>query len=165
MTDHLLGAKAADTEAVRLEAAIQHQHAMGRELLRTQGWLEYGVLLTAVGGLAVRFANQGFQFVEDYAVRLRHVQAVFSPMDPKNNHIRVLFVALTGAQMPAELSTQIELDLQTSEGNLVWRVTGLHADRPLETSMEVARKILLKLAEVSNRFDILANECHAEGNL
>jgi hypothetical protein len=101
--------------------------------------LEYRVLLTAVGGLAVRFANEGFQFTGDYAVRLRQVQAVFSPTDPNNNHIRVLFVAVTGAEMPDELSTQIELDLQTSEGNLAWRVTGLHVEHPLETSMEVAR--------------------------
>jgi hypothetical protein len=145
--------KGTDAETVRVEAGKQRQHAAGKELLRTQGWLEYGVLLTAVGGLAVRFANEGFQFIEDYAVRLRQVQAVFSPEDPKNNHIRVRFVAVTGAEMPAELSTQIELDLQTSEGDLVWRVTGLHVEHPLETSMEIARRILLKLTEVSDRFD------------
>jgi hypothetical protein len=162
---HHAGTKVVDAETVRLEAARQRRQAAGRELLRTQGCLEYGVLLTAVGGLAVRFANEGFQFIEDYAVRLRQVQAVFSPTDRDNNHIRVLFVALTGAEMPAELSTQIELDLQTSAGNLGWRVTGLQVERPLETSMEAARKILVKLTEVSDRFDILSNERPTEGNL
>ena len=150
--------KVVNAETLRVEAGKQRQHAAGREILRSQGWLEYGVLLTAVGGLAVRFADKGFQFMEDYAVRLRQVQAVFSPRDPNNNHILVRFVAVTGAEMPAELSTQIELELQTSEGNLVWRVTGLHVEHPLETSMEVARKILLKLSEVSDRFDGLAND-------
>src|SRR4051794_37606811 len=128
MIDDHPGTKAVDAETVRLEAAIQHQQAMGRELLRTQGWLEYGVLLTAVGGLAVRFANEGFQFIEDYAVRLRQIQAVFSPMDSENKHVRVLFVGVAGIEVPAELATQIDLDLQTSEGNLVWRVTGLHME-------------------------------------
>lgn len=52
---------------------------------------------------------------------------------------------------------QIELDLQTSQGNLGRRVTGLHVERPLETAMEVACKILVKLVEVSDRFDILSN--------
>ncbi len=164
INDHL-GTKPTDAEMVRLEAARQRQHESGRELLRTQGWLEYGVLLTAAGGLAVRLADEGFQFIEDYAVRLRQVQAVFSPMDAQNNHIRVLFVTVTGAEMPTELATRIELDLQTSEENLVWRVTGLRMERPLETSMEIARKILLKLTEISNRFDILANERPAEENL
>jgi hypothetical protein len=135
---HHAGAKAVNAETVRLEAGRQRQHAAGSELLRTQGCLEYGVLLTAVGGLAVRLADEGFQFIEDYAVRLRQVQAVFSPTDRDNNHIRVLFAAVTGADMPAELSTQIELDLQTSQGNLGWRVAGLHVEHPLETSMAVA---------------------------
>jgi hypothetical protein len=152
---HHAGTKVVSAETVRLEAAKQRQHAAGIELLRTQGCLEYGVLLTAVGGLAVRFADEGFQFMEDYAVRRRQVQAVFAPTDRNNNHIRVLFVAVTGAEMPAELSTQIELDLEASEGNLVWRVTGLHVEHPLETSMEVAHKILVKLTEVGDRFDIL----------
>ncbi len=147
-----------DSEADRLEAAKQRQQAAGNELLCTQGWLEYGVMLTAVGGLAVRFASEGFQFIEDYAIRLRQVQAVFSPMDPNNNHIRIQFVAVTDAEMPAELSMQIELELQTSEGNLAWRVTGLHVNHSLETSMEVAHMILVKLTEVSNRFDIVASE-------
>jgi hypothetical protein len=52
---------------------------------------------------------------------------------------------------------QIELDLQTSQGNLGRRVTGLHVERPLETAMEVACKILVKLVEVSDRFDSLSN--------
>jgi hypothetical protein len=162
---HHSGTKAVNAETVRLEAGRQRQHAAGSELLRTQGCLEYGVLLTAVGGLAVRLANEGFQFMEDYAVRLRQVEAVFSPTDGDNNHIRVLFAAVTGGEMPAELSTQIELDLQTSQGNLGWRVTGLHVEHPLETSMAVACKILAKLVEVSDRFDILSNERPTEGNL
>jgi hypothetical protein len=162
---HHAGTKVVNAETVRLEAGRQRQHAAGGELLRTQGCLEYGVLLTAVGGLAVRFAREGFQFIEDYAVRLRQVQAVFSPTDRDNNHIRVLFAAVTGADMPAELSTQIELDLQTSAGNLGWRVTGLHVEHPLETSMEAAREILVKLTEVSDRFDSLSNERPTEGNL
>jgi hypothetical protein len=162
---HHAGTKVVNAETVRLEAGRQRQHAAGGELLRTQGWLEYGVLLTAVGGLAVRFANEGFQFIEDYAIRLRRVQAVFSTPDRNNNHIRVLFVAVTGADLPAELSTPIELDLQTSQGNLGWRVTGLHVEHPLDTSMEVARKILVKLTFVSDRFDILSNERPTEGNL
>jgi hypothetical protein len=157
--------KGVDAETVRLEAGRQRQHAAGNELLRTQGCLEYGVLLTAVGGLAVRLADEGFQFMEDYAVRLRQVQAVFSPTDRDNNHIRVLFAAVTSADMPAELSTQIELDLQTSQGNLGWRVTGLHMEHPLETSMAVACKILAKLVEVNDRFDILSNERPAERSL
>ena len=66
-------------------------------------------------------------------------------------------MAVPGAEMPAELSMQIELDLQTSQGNLGRRVTGLHVERPLETAMEVACKILVKLVEVSDRFDILSN--------
>lgn len=154
---HRAETKVVNAETVRLEAARQRQRAAGRDLLRTQGCLEYGVLLTAVGGLAVRFADEGFQFIEDYAVRLRQVQAVFSTAD-RNNHVQVLFVAVTGAEMPAELSTQIELDLQLSAGNLGWRITGLHTEHPLETSMKVARKILVKLTEVSDRFDILSNQ-------
>jgi hypothetical protein len=165
MIKHQAGTNAVNAETNRVDAGKERQHAAGTELLRTQGWLEYGVLLTAVGGLAVRLANEGFQFIEDYAVRLRQVQAVFSPTDRNNNHIRIRFVAVMGAEMPAELSTQIELDLQTSEGNLVWRVTGLPVGHPLENSMEVARKILLKLTEISNRFDILASECPTEEKL
>ena len=162
---HHAGAKAVNAETGRLEAGRQRQHAAGSELLRTQGCLEYGVLLTAVGGLAVRLADEGFQFMEDYAVRLRQVQAVFYPTDHDNNHIRVLFAAVTGADMAAELSTPIELELQTSQGNLGWRVTGLHVEHPLETSMAVACKILAKLVEVSDRFDILSKERPTEGNL
>jgi hypothetical protein len=160
---HHAGTKRVNAETVRLEAGKQRQHAAGNELLRAQGCLEYGVLLTAVGGLAVRFASDGFQFIEDYAVRLRQVQAVFSPTDRDNNHIRVLFAAVTGGDMPAELSTQIELDLQTSQGNLGWRVTGLHVEHPLETSMAVACKILAKLVEVSDRFDMLSNSGRTTG--
>jgi hypothetical protein len=160
---HHAGTKGVNAETVRLEAGRRRLHAAGSELLRTQGCLEYGVLLTAIGGLAVRFANDGFQFIEDYAVRLHQVQAVFSPTDRNNNHIRVLFVAVTGAEMPAELSMQIELDLQTSQGNLGWRVTGLHVEHPLETSMAVACKILAKLVEVSDRFDMLWNSGKATG--
>jgi hypothetical protein len=156
MSKHNSRTKTVDAEPIRLEAAKQRQHEAGSELLRTHGWLEYGVMLTTVGGLAVRLANQGFQFIEDYAIRLRQVQAVFSSMDPHNNHIRVQFVAITGAEMSAELSPQIDLHLQTLEGNLVWRVTGMHVKQPLETSMEVARKIVLKLTEVSDRFDTWA---------
>jgi hypothetical protein len=164
---HHAGTKGVNAETVTLEAGRQRQHAAGSELLRTQGCLEYGVLLTAIGGLAVRLANDGFQFIEDYAVRLRQVQAVFSPTDRNNNHIRVLFVTVTvtGGGMPPELSTPIELELQTSQGNLGWRVTGLHVEHPLETSMAVACKILAKLVEVSDRFDILLNERPTEGNL
>jgi hypothetical protein len=157
-------AKVVNAETVRLEAGRQRQDAAGKELLKTQGSLEYGVLLTAVGGLAVRFADEGFQFIEDYAVRLRQVQAMFSPTNGENSHIRVDFVPQTGAKMPAELATQVDLDLQTSEGNLLWRVTGLHMEHPLETSMEVARKLLVKLTEISGRFDSLPNERPAEGN-
>jgi hypothetical protein len=160
---HHAGTKRVNAETVRLEAGKQRQHTAGNELLRAQGCLEYGVLLTAVGGLAVRFASDGFQFIEDYAVRLRQVQAVFSPTDRDNNHIRVLFAAVTGGDMPAELSTQIELDLQTSQGNLGWRVTGLHVEHPLETSMAVACKILAKLVEVSDRFDMLSNSGRTTG--
>jgi hypothetical protein len=160
---HHAGTKGVNAETVRLEAGRQRQHAAGSELLRTQGCLEYGVLLTAIGGLAVRFANDGFQFIEDYAVRLRQVQVVFSPTDHDINHIRVLFAAVTGADMPAELSTQIELDLQASQGNLGWRVAGLHVERPLETSMAVACKILAKLVEVSDRFDMLSNSGKTTG--
>jgi hypothetical protein len=154
---HHAGTTGVNAETVRLEAGRQRQHAAGSELLRTQGYLEYGVLLTAIGGLAVRFASDGFQFIEDYAVRLRQVQAAFSPTDRNNNHIRVLFVAVTGAEMPPALSMQIELDLQTSQGNLGWRVTGLRVEHPLETSMTVACKILANLVEVSDRFDMLSN--------
>jgi hypothetical protein len=158
------GTKGVNAETVRLEAGRQRQHAAGSELLRTQRCLEYGVLLTAVGGLAVRLADEGFQFMEDYAVRLRQVQAVFSPTDRDNNHIRILFAAVTGADMPAGLSTQIELDLQTSQGNLGWRVAGLHVEHPLETSMAVACKILAKLVEVSDRFDMLSNSGKTTGD-
>jgi hypothetical protein len=112
----------------------------------------------------VRLADEGFQFMEDYAVRLRQVQAVFSPTDRDNNHIRILFAAVTGADMPAGLSTQIELDLQTSQGNLGWRVAGLHVEHPLETSMAVACKILAKLVEVSDRFDMLSNSGKTTGD-
>jgi hypothetical protein len=160
---HHTGTKGVNAETVRLEAGRQRQHAAGSELLRTQGCLEYGVLLTAIGGLAVRFASDGFQFIEDYAVRLRQVQAVFSPTDRDNSHIRVLFAAVTVADMPAELSTQIELDLQTSQGNLGWRVTGLHVEHPLETSMAVACKILAKLVEVSDHFDMRSNSGKTTG--
>jgi hypothetical protein len=160
---HHAETKAVNAETVRLEAGRQRQHAAASELLRTQGCLEYGVLLTAIGGLAVRLANDGFQFMEDYAVRLRQVQAVFSPTDRDNYHIRVLFVAVTGEEMPVELSTLIELDLQTSQGNLGWRVTGLHVEHPLETSMAVACKILAKLVEVSDRFDMLSNSGKTTG--
>jgi hypothetical protein len=58
---------------------------------------------------------------------------------------------------------QIELDLQTSQGNLGWKVTGLHVERPLETSMEVACKIFVKLVDVSDRFDILSNSGKTNG--
>jgi len=127
----------------------QRQQAADRELLRTQRPLEYGVLLTAVGGLAVRFADEGFQFVEDYALRLGDVQAIFSPTDSNNDHIRVLFQPVRSAQFSAGTTTEVRLDLEVSDGSLLWRVSGLTTDKRLSSSFEVASDILLKLTDIS----------------
>ncbi len=126
----------------------KRQAAADQESLRVQRPLEYGVLLTAVGGLAVRFADEGFQFVEDYALRLGDVQAIFSPTDSNHDHIRVLFEPIAGARSAAAI-TEVHLDLLASEGSLFWKVSGLSTDKRLSTSLEVASDILLKLTDIS----------------
>lgn len=133
--------------------AGEQQQAADREQLRAQRPLEYGVLLTAVGGLAVRFADEGFQFLEDYALRLRNAQAIFSATDKTNEHITISFQWVSGGQLPASAATEVLLDLEVSEGALFWNVSGLSTDPGLFTSFEVASDILLKLTDISERFD------------
>ena len=121
------------------------------EQLRAQRPLEYGVMLTAVGGLAVRFADEGFHFIEDYALRLDDVEAVFAPTDSSKEHIRVLFQRVGGAQTAPGLATEVRLDLEVSEGSLMWKVSGLPTNNRLVSSFEAATELLLKLTDFSHQ--------------
>jgi hypothetical protein len=120
------------------------------EQLRAQKPLEYGVMLTAVGGLAVRFADEGFHFVEDYALRLDDVEAVFAPTDSSKEHIRILFQPVGGALALPGPPSEVRLDLEVSEGSLMWKVSGLPTNNRLVSSFEAASEILLKLTDFSH---------------